>query len=274
MNNFYEHIEDYLLGNLALQDKKSFENELLKDKNLQQEVDNQRFVIESLQQSALREKVKANLVEAKKETSVRSIAPMQWQKAAAMIGVIVSVGVAYWVTRPTEKQADIVVVQPNTPSKIDTPAQPTKIIETPKEKDWLKPETSPKKKEQLADVTIKKNPLEMPESGVRDIQNTEKSKGLTLAERFFENSSNNIANEDLKTGIQFFKEKKYEAASKSLLKIEEESPVYGESQWYLALSLLARDRYQTAMNILDDISKDEKNPHQAKAKELWSELLE
>jgi TolA-binding protein len=75
-------------------------------------------------------------------------------------------------------------------------------------------------------------------------------------------------------GVSFLQQKKYEDAGRSFLKIKEESTVYAQSQWFFALSLLARDRYDTAKNILEDISNDGKNPFQEKAKILYSEILE
>ena len=274
MTNFYEKIEDYLLKNLSERDIISFENALKNDKLLVQETENQRFVIETLKQSALRKQVEANLEKAK-QTQTATITPMRWSKAAAFVGVVLTAGLFYFLVQKPNNQQDI--TKNTTPNTIDTIVQKP-IIEQPKVKDWLVEKPTPSKKQQLADVPKTKNQAE-PESGIRAIEDNQKTKGQTLAEMFFEKPNlQSIENQEDKTnfdaGISFLQEKKYEDAGRNFLKINEESTIYAEAQWFLALSLLARDRYQTAMNILEDISKDNENPFQAKAKKLYSELLE
>ncbi len=274
MTNFYEKIEDYLWKNLSKQDKISFENALKNDKLLVQETENQRFVIETLKQSALRKQVEANLEKAK-QTQTATIIPMRWSKAAAFVGVVSTVGSLYFLTQKPDNQQDI--TKNTTPNMVDTIVQKP-IIEQPKVKDWLVEKPTSSKKQQLADVPKTKNQVE-PESGIRAIEDNQKTKGQTLAEMFFEKPTlQSIDNQEDKinfdAGISFLQEKKYEDAGRNFLKINEESAIYAEAQWFLALSLLARDRYQTAMNILEDISKDNENPFQAKAKKLWNELLE
>jgi hypothetical protein len=277
MNNFYEKIEDYLLENLSEQEKISFEAQLAQDEKLKQDVDNQRIIIETLRQSKLRAKVATNLIKAKAESQNRSIAPMQWSKAAAIVGIISMVGIGYWLSRPSNQNTDV-ALQPTTPINIDTVSQKAIPAATPKVKDWLKEETEPKKKNtQLADIQPIKNKYQEPESGLRDIKDSEKSKGLLLTEQFFGATNENYQgvstdSSNLQIGINFLTQKKYEDASRSLLKIEEESPVFGESQWFLALSFLARERYDAAKNILEDIAKQEKSKHQEKAKKILEKL--
>jgi hypothetical protein len=265
MNNFYEKIEDYLLENLSEQEKISFEAQLAQDEKLKQDVDNQRIIIETLRQSKLRAKVATNLIKAKAESQNRSIAPMQWSKAAAIVGIISMVGIGYWLSRPSNQNTDV-ALQPTTPINIDTVSQKAIPAATPKVKDWLKEETEPKKKNtQLADIQPIKNKYQEPESG------------LLLTEQFFGATNENYQgvstdSSNLQIGINFLTQKKYEDASRSLLKIEEESPVFGESQWFLALSFLARERYDAAKNILEDIAKQEKSKHQEKAKKILEKL--
>lgn len=274
MNNFYEKIEDYLSNSLSEQDKNLFEQALKNDKQLAQQTENQRFLIETLKQSALRERVQTNLEKAKKSQTA-TIFPMQLHKAAAVIGVLLSVSVIYFLIQKPNNQQD--TTQIITPSTIDTTSKKP-IIEQEQVKDWLVEKPKSPKKEQIAHVPKSNNPIE-PESNIRNIEDTQKSKGQTLSEMFFEKPiPQNIDNQEDKTnfdaGISFLQKKKYEDAGRKFLKMNEESAIYKQSQWFLALSLLARDRYQTAINILEDISKDDKNPYQAKAKELYNELLE
>ena len=278
MNNFYENIEDYLAEKLSAADKISFEKELSQNENIRQSVDNQRNVIMLLQQSKLREQVKRNLEEAKKEARVVSIAPMQQlRKVAAVVGVVFALGITYWAFQKPTVNNDV-VQQPTVPTTIDTASQKNTPIETPKVKDWLQEEKKPvQKKTQVAQIEIKDNLFHEPESHVRGVEDTQKSKGLSLCENYFEiPTSQRIENQQDSTnfynGISFLKNKKYEDASRSFLKIEEESPIYGESQWFFALSLLARERYDTAKNILEDIAKQEKNQYQTKAKAVLNGL--
>ena len=278
MNNFYEYIEDYLAEKLSAADKISFEKELSQNENLRQSVDNQRNVIALLQQAKLREQVKRNLEEAKKEARIVSIAPMQQlRKVAAVVGVVFALGITYWVFQKSATNNDV-VIQPTVPTSIDTASQKNTPIETPKVKDWLQEEKkSAQKKTQVAQTEIKNNPFHEPESHVRGVEDTQKSKGLSLCEHYFEiPTSQRIENQQDSTnfynGISFLKNKKYEDASRSFLKIREESLIYGESQWFFALSLLARERYDSAKNILEDIAKQEKNKYQKKAKAVLNGL--
>jgi hypothetical protein len=272
MINFYEKIEDYLSNSLNEEDKNAFEKALQNDQQLVQETENQRFVIETLKQSALRAQVEANLAKAK-HTQTATIAPMRWSKAAAVIGVLFSTGLAFWLMQKPNNQQDTVKIE--TPAVIDTVVQkPTP--EQPKVKDWLEEKPTAPKKQQLADVPKIHHTTE-PESHVRDITDNQKTKGQTLAEQFFQTPIlQNIDNQEDKNnfdaGISFLQQKKYEDAGRSFLKIKEESNIYAQSQWFFALSLLARDRYDTAKNILEDISYDEKNPFQEKAKDLMGQL--
>jgi hypothetical protein len=181
MINFYEKIEDYLSNSLNEEDKNAFEKALQNDKQLVQETENQRFVIETLKQSALRTQVEANLVKAN-QTQTATIAPMRWSKAAAVIGVFFSVGLAFWLMQKTNNQQDTVKIE--TPAVIDTVVQKPSP-EQPKVKDWLEEKPVAPKKQQLADVPKIHHPTE-PESHVRDITDNQKTKGQTLAEQFFQ----------------------------------------------------------------------------------------
>jgi hypothetical protein len=278
MINFYEHIEDYLADNLSQADKDAFEAQLKDDNELAQSVDNQRNVIQLLRQSKLREQVQRNLAEAQKEATVVAIRPVQqWAKAAAIAGVIVTAGMAIWLLQKPSNQSDI-AQQPTTPTTIDTLSQKNNPSETPKVKDWkMEEKKSPSNHTQLADAPTKPNKFQEPESGVRSVGETNKSKGLLLCESFFEksilqNTDNQQDKLNFNQGIIFLEQKNYEEASRTLLKIEETSAIFGKSQWFLALSLLARERYDTAKSMLEDIAKDEKNEYQPKAKKILEKL--
>lgn len=102
MDSYYEHIEDYLNGELDDLGRQAFESALQADPELQVAVARQRKVIERLQAARLRQKVKAN--RARPVSGAAGLARLYSRLMLVFAGlVLLSAAVYFWFRRPAER---------------------------------------------------------------------------------------------------------------------------------------------------------------------------
>ncbi|MFZ4545309.1 MAG: hypothetical protein ACOYOA_14755 [Saprospiraceae bacterium] len=271
-----QYIEDYLLGNLSEAETKLFEQAMANDPNLAQQVATQHLIVDAFKQQQLRNKIKSNFEKIKIENKTEPIA-FNWRRAAVFIGIVSSVGLAYYWN--ANKSNSFETAKVNDKNVSDSLAN----MAAAKKQDSILHQleiTENQANNQLAEVNPSRNTSRTePESFLRGLKNKDKNHGEILAEQFFELPApiTFAAQKDsvnFYQGIKFMADKKYDAASSCFLKIDDTSTAYLHSQWYFALSLLARERYDSLLPLLQDMADDQNFIYQSKAAKLLEKVKE
>jgi hypothetical protein len=269
MNNYFEYIEDYLDGFLLDDELINFETELKGNKELQESVENQKKIRSALKQIRLRNKVKGNFEDVKKLGKPSRFS--FFRIAAVFIGLIAVTGLGLWLVNNNLNKDVLVDTIPAKKDSVEIVKPLDKILDS-----QISEDPKFEKYNYIADNSNSEN-LNFPESATRGLKSTKKSKNQLLADEFFKAPPTykfyyHQDTVSLLKGIKFFENKKFEDASGSFLSIDENSPMFEDAQWYLALSLLARERYDTLFPLLEDIASQINNPHREKAIQLLEKL--
>jgi hypothetical protein len=262
-------IEKYLDNELSAAEKEQFEQQLKNDKALNEEVELQKALRKTLQQMALREKVQRNFSElkAKQHKPQRQI----YRIAATFLGLCFVIGIIYWATQ----------------GKTDNPTAGTPQIENSIHQDsfeakqptktWHEAET-PTPAKQLAEVKTKHS--NEPESSIRGGQAGATNEFSNIVKQYLLASQaidyyKSIDAQDsvaIRKGIAALTNQKPDEAGRFFLSVREESSAYPIVQWFFALSLLERQRIESAKSILVEIERQSNHPFQKEATKLLLEL--
>lgn len=268
------NLEKYLDNELSNAEKIAFDAQLSVDKDMQKEVVLQQKLRASMKQLALREKVSQNFQEVK--AAHKEPFRISYGIAAAIIGLCLTIGLAYWASsHNTENQLVVTPENKNQNTNATITPNPNPEIKTWRDAETITP------KNQIAESKPKKN-VE-PESGIRSFENQKESKLVSLAQSYViatksinynPKNSSNVTSDSLIIwkGIRALQANQTEAAGRTLMAISEESALFGAAQWYFALSLLQRERLETAKNILQDIADDKNQVFSNQATSLLKEL--
>lgn len=265
------NIEKYLDNELSNTERIGFEAAMSQDASLQREVETQRKLRATMQQMALREKVQQNFQEMKAEQAISF--RIDYRMAAAIFGICLVAGLAYWnFNKNTENQIVTTTEIQNTNTNTNNP--------TPETKTWRDAET-PTSKNEIAEAKPQK--ITTPESGIRNIEIKKENKLTELTQKYikysktvsYKKNSSNINPTDsiaFLNGINALTANQAENAGRFLMTINEESNLYKAAQWYFVLSLIQRERLETAKNMLQDIANDENQPFKKQAANLLLEI--
>jgi len=201
MDQFYEKIEAYLLGELPENELKGFENKLSTDPALVKSVAQHQAMMQRLEGLRVRNKVKS-AIQPLRATAVPIYANRNfWALAASLI---LLVGAIWFFNLPIEKTSNWVNDQPQTDTIQVPPPVPTEII-TPKLKDSQAIEPSENPKQNL--IALAREFHDQPsQSFVRDAGNQQVNPtpktSLQLAAEAFDQKNYRLSAEILKADDQ------------------------------------------------------------------------
>lgn len=132
--NVYDHIEDYLNGDLTGDERSIFEKALRVDPELELAVKRYQHTIAHLDALRLREKIRENLVHA--PAAGVSGPTGIWKYTAVAAAIVVLVVAAYFIFGPKEEPLMAVTTTPEMPSVMDNAPTTPEIAETPADLPW------------------------------------------------------------------------------------------------------------------------------------------
>ncbi len=287
MDQFYEKIEAYLLGQLTESELKSFENALSTDPVLAKSVNQHRAMMQRLEGLRLRNKVKS-AIQPRRATAVPIYANRNlWALAAS---VILLVGAIWFFNLPAEKSSNWVDHLPQTDS-IQAPPPTPNEISTPKsnESQAIKPPENAKEKLDL--IALAREFHDQPSQNfVRDASNQQGNPApktpLQLAAEAFDQKNYRLSAEILQADERVqqdetarflranarFELGQFIGAARDFEVLQTSFQFKYEARWNYLLCQIALGKTALAKALLAKMEAEEDFPFRAKAMKLKGKL--
>lgn len=272
MENLYDKIEPYLLGELEGSEKAAFQEAIEKDSQLKSSLEQHQHIMERLHAARLRFKVKTEWRKIRKPANKWWV----WALAACLLALL-----AYWnfsgikkIDRPQPDNVSPQLAPLQTPSQVFPPTDDTQT------------ETLPDNSPANRTIALAKQYQQQPfPNMLRSTSSDETPSVLRTAFEAYEQGAYNttlqLLNEVPKLqnnetalflrGSAHFRQGNFDKAARDFEQLAESFQYKHDAHWNYVLSLWASDDAR-AKTLMSQIAGDQDNPFQQKAKELLKQM--
>lgn len=283
MNQFYEQIEAYLLGELTEETRRDFETALQSDQALARSVEQHRVMLQRLESARIRQKVKKSILETKSESGAFTVSKNVLWAVAASLTILAAM--VWFFTQSTSPDTPQIAVEQ--PAPVQTPTiQP----EQPKPDTTQTPPTNqaPQDNRRLMAMAKEYHRL-MPSTMVRDAvgqsPNTPKSTVQLAADAYLQQNYRQVAallrpdslvktNEyaRLMRADARFQLGQFATSLADYTQLSDSFEFKHDARWNALLCQLALGQSEQAAKVLKSMTQDPDFPFYKKALELQARL--